>query len=277
MIRILSDSCCDLSQELITRYQIETIPLSVFINNQTFLDGTGLKGAQLFEMVKEYNQLPKTSAPSQTDFYQFFSGIDDAIYIGISSKISATVSNAIVAAQLHSTHQVRVVDSLNLSSGIGLLALRAAELRDQGLSLDEIERQIRDLVPKVHTAFVIDTLEYLYMGGRCSAMQNLVGSLLKIRPVIDMRSDGTLGVKERSHGSRKKALNSLLDDFKNNQQNIDLSRVFITHTGCDEDAEYLKNELNKISDIKEIDITIAGSVISSHCGPKTIGILYLTK
>jgi DegV family protein with EDD domain len=172
---------------------------------------------------------------------------------------------------------IRLVDSKNLSSGIGLLVLKAAELRDQGLSLDEIEKEIRNTVPKVRTAFVIDTLEYLYKGGRCSAMENVMGSLLHIRPIINVRADGTLGVKEKISGSRKKALNALLADFERNKANIDMHRVFITHSGCEEDAEMLQKSLLDMAPIEEICITVAGATIASHCGPATIGILYLLK
>jgi DegV family protein with EDD domain len=277
MIRILSDSCCDLSQQILDRYQIETIPLSVFINGKTYLDGPEIDSEFLFQQVQETGQLPKTSAPSLADFGKLFSSSEESIYIGLSSKLSATVPNAILAAQSFDSNRIRVIDSLNLSTGIGLLAIRAAELRDQGYSLDEIEKEITSLVPKVSTSMVLDTLEYVYMGGRCSAVQNIIGSLLKIRPVLEVRTDGTLGVREHSHGSRKKSLQSLIDNFKQHLPEIDLSRVFISHTGCPNDAEFLKNELKKIADIKEILITVAGAVISSHCGPKTIGILYLTR
>ena len=132
-------------------------------------------------------------------------------------------------------------------------------------------------VGRVHTSFIIDTLDYLYMGGRCSAMENVVGSLLKIRPIIEVRPDGTLGVKEKTRGTRKKALGSMLADFEAHLSQVDLHRVFVTHTGCDADAAFLKEELLKIAPIEEVCITQAGATVASHCGPDTIGILYLEK
>jgi DegV family protein with EDD domain len=169
------------------------------------------------------------------------------------------------------------VDSKNLSTGIAHLVIKAIELRDSGLSADEIIKEIEKLIPRIHTSFVIDTLDYLYMGGRCSAMQHVFGSLLKIRPVIEVRPDGTLGMREKIGGSRKKALQALVDDFQRNASSIDPHRVFITSTGCDEDSDFLKQELLKILPIENLDVTYAGATVSSHCGPNTIGILYITR
>ena len=166
---------------------------------------------------------------------------------------------------------------MNLSTGIGLLVLKAAQMRDQGASFDEIVEQVHALIPKVHTSFVIDTLEYLYKGGRCSALANIFGTLLRIRPVIEVRKDGTMGVKEKIGGTRKRALLSMVDEFKTLAPDIDLERVFITHTGCDADAEFIKAMLVSFAKIQEVHITYAGTTIASHCGPGTVGILYLMK
>ena len=157
------------------------------------------------------------------------------------------------------------------------MVLKAAELRDQGCSLDEIERQVRQSIPNVHTSFVVDTLEYVYKGGRCTAIEMIVGSLLKIRPVIEVRQDGTLGIREKNRGTRKKALDSLLQDFRAHLDILDPHRVFVTHTTSDEDALYLAAELKKLAPIEHLQITSAGSTIASHCGPGCIGILYITK
>ena len=141
----------------------------------------------------------------------------------------------------------------------------------------EIAVQIPALTPSVHTSFVIDTLNYLHKGGRCSGTELLIGSLLKIRPVIEVRKDGSLGVQKKISGSRKKALDSLIVDFKSNLVNVNSHRIFITHTLCDTDAAYIKEEIARLGQFDEICTTVAGSTIASHCGPNTIGILYLTK
>jgi DegV family protein with EDD domain len=276
-MQIFTDSCADLSPEQIEKFKIHVVPLGVFIAEKTYFDGVDISPRELFDKVKITGKLPNTSAPSTGVFTEAFKPYDSAIYIGISAKLSASNQNALIAVKNLPGNDIRVVDSFNLSTGIGLLVLKAAELRDQGLSLDEVEKTIIGLVPSVNSSFVIDTLDYLFMGGRCSSMEHIMGSLLKIRPVIEVKTDGTLGVKEKVSGSRKKAIDSMLVDFQKKLPNIDLSRVFITHAVADEDAVYLKEELMKLAPIKEICITNAGATISSHCGPNTIGILFLTK
>ncbi|HEX2978775.1 MAG TPA: DegV family protein, partial [Anaerolineaceae bacterium] len=273
MVHIFSDSTSDLSPELLERFGVRIIPLSVFIAGKTYQDRVDITPQQLFDLVETQKQLPKTSAPAVSEFIHLFdTPSGDNIYIGISSKLSGTVQNAILAAQAPEGARTRVIDSLNLSTGIGLLVLRAAEAAQNGCTAAQIENDILATVPKVRTSFVIDTLEYLHKGGRCTTLQSIASSLLKIRPVIEVRPDGTLGIKDKVRGSRSKALQSMLDDFKKNLPKIDPHRVFITHTGCDADAEFLQSEIQKMLPAAEVCITTAGSVIASHCGPDTIGI-----
>lgn len=276
MVKIITDSCCDLSPEIVARYDIEVIPLSVLVHGTNHLDGIDLNAAQLFEAVKKFGELPKTSAPSVAAFSQVFTKYPEFIYIGISSKLSATFQSAHLALEAIGNSNGRLIDSLNLSAGIGLLVIRAAELAKEGKTLDEIVQSIESLIAKTKSSFVIDTLDYLHMGGRCSSLEHVVGSLLKLRPVIEVRADGTLGVREKVSGSRRKALNALVADFSKHKDDIDPRRVFITHAASPDDALTLKSELESILNIREIHITEAGSTISSHCGPNTIGILYQT-
>jgi DegV family protein with EDD domain len=275
-MEIFADSCCDLTSEQIKKFNIHIVPLGVFVAGKSYLDGVDITTPQLFEIVQQTGVLPKTSAPSTAIFLEAFKPYKEAIYISISSKLSASYQNGLIAARSLTTADIRVVDSLNLSTGIGLLVLKAAELRAEGKTLDEIETFLKATAPKVSTSFAIDSLDYLYMGGRCSAMEHVVGSLLKIRPVIEVHHDGTLGVKEKVNGSRKKALDSMLIDFKKKLPNIDLHRVFVTHTYCQADADYLRNELLKLAPIEEICFSTANATIGSHCGPNTIGILFIT-
>lgn len=277
MVKIFADSCCDLSPDLIKRYDIEVIPLSVLVNKKNYQDGIDLTPDDLFSAVQQSGELPKTSAPSVATFARAFAKYSQLMYISISSKLSGSFQSGQIALQSLPNIKGSLIDSLNLSTGIGLLVLRAADMAKQGKNLNEITHEIYSLVPKVNTSFVIDNLDYLYMGGRCSSMEHVMGSMLKIRPIIEVRKDGTLGVREKVSGSRKKGLKVLLDHFEKDKQAVDPARVFITHSGCDDDAEYLRSELQNILPIKEICITVAGATISSHCGPNTIGILYLTK
>lgn len=277
MLNIVTDSTADLSQEIVKKFNIKVIPLSVLIGGKTYQDGVDIDQAKLFKLIRQTGELPKTAAPTIGEFQTYFNQAGDTIFIGISLKLSATIQNAALTAKEYPQGRIRVIDSLNLSTGIGLLALKAADLRDSGLSTDEIEKEIINCIPNTRMSFMIDTMDFLYKGGRCSALQSIVGTMLKIHPIIEMRSDGTLGVKDKARGSRKKSMQILLDDFESHLEELDKRRVFVTHTSPDEDAEYLKEEVIRIAAPDEVLITRAGSVVSSHCGPGTIGILYMVK
>ncbi|MEZ0396244.1 MAG: DegV family protein [Anaerolineales bacterium] len=276
-LHILTDSTADLGSDLAAEFGVDVIPLTVTLGENAYLDGVEIDQQKLFDLVAQVGTLPKTAAPSVGEFARFFERDGESIFIGISSNLSATIQNARLAAAEKGEGRVRVIDSLNLSTGIGLLVLRAAELRAAGRSAAEIEQDILACVPKVRTSFIIDTMEYLYKGGRCSALQALAGSVLKIHPIIEVRADGTLGVKGKARGSRERGLQMMLDDFAADLERLDRRRVFITHTACPQDAEFLKQEILRLAAPDEVRITLAGSVISSHCGPATIGILYMLK
>ena len=278
MIHILTDSVSDLGADLAEKYGIGIIPLSVFVNEQTFIDGGSLTSEMLYNEVEKSGQLPKTAAPSVVEFIDFFNKYPgDILFISISSKLSATNQNATLALDALPGRNIRVVDSQNLSSGIGLLVLAAAEIREQGASLDEICDHVTTLIPRVNSSFMIDTLEYLHKGGRCSAVENLMGSLLSIHPIIEVRRDGTLGVRQKLRGTTRKVMDAMVDTFRQNIDRIDLHRVFITHSGGGIDPQYIMTKLKEFAEIEDICITQAGATVSSHCGPKTIGILYIMK
>lgn len=277
MFDIYTDSCADLSPPLLSRYNIRVIPLQVFIDGENIRDGD-ISTAALFERVQQSGQLPKTSAPSLAEFIKRFTETpNDVLFIGISSKLSATVETAILAANEIQTKQVLVVDSLNLSTGIGLLVLKAADLRAEGKTLDETAQILRASTDKVRSSFVIDTMEYLYKGGRCSGVQALAGSLLSIRPIIFVYPEGTMNVRHKIRGARQKSLNTLVDDFRADLEVLDLERAFVTHTGVPEDANYLSEQLQALAPLKDVHETTAGATIGSHCGPGTIGVLYMLK
>jgi DegV family protein with EDD domain len=277
MIRIITDSTADIGIDLAKRFDIEVVPLTVILGDQQFKDGQDIQTQQLFDYVKLHGELPKTSAISVAEIGKVFRGTDEIVYVSISSKLSASFAHASLAARERGLPRIHLVDSLNLSTGTGLLAIRAAELRNAGKSATEIGVTLRKDVARVRSSFTIDTLEYLYLGGRCSAITNLAGSVLHIRPVIEVKPDGTLGVKDKVRGSRARALQSILDSFDHDRIDIDYHRVFITHTGCDDDAAFLETEIRKMSHPEELCITTAGAVVASHCGPNTIGILYMLK
>ena len=276
MITIFTDSCADLGQPLLDAHGVRFIPLHVLVNGIDHLDSE-YPITELFKSVSETGELPKTAAPSVKEFQSFFDVKDSVVYIGLSSQLSATMSNAQLAKEQMEKADLHLIDSLNLSTGIGLLVLKAVDLMRAGKGVEEIIAEIEATRPKVRTAFVIDTMDYLYKGGRCTALQAIFGSMLQIRPVINVREDGTLGVLDKVRGSRKKGLDRLIERFKEDLPDVDLTRVFVTHTGCTEDAEYLVGELKALAEIENVHITTAGATIASHCGPDTIGILYITK
>ncbi len=280
-VKIITDSTADLSPELIRKYDITVVPYVVNFESDSFQDGVDISTAALFEMVARRGMLPKTSAPNLAQFHRVFEDAlkdaDKVVYIGISSKFSSGTPTAKLAAADFPEGKVTVIDSANLSTGIGLQVLLACELAAAGKTAHDIASAIADVIPRVKTSFIIDTLDYLRMGGRCSGVQALVGSLLQIRPVISV-VDGGMVVSGKVRGPRKKALDKLLDDFRANSARVVPDRVFVTHTGCHEDALYLKDGIRKAAPaIREVLETTAGAVIASHCGPNTIGILYIVE
>lgn len=279
-VKIFTDSTCDLTRDMINTYDISVVPLYVGFDNGTFKDGVDITAGDLFKMVDECGKLPKTAAPSPNDFYNEFKPfIDqgkDIVYIGLSSSLSSTLQNAIIAAKEFPEGRIEIVDSMNLSTGIGLLVLKACDFAKAGMNVHEIAREIQIKIPKIKTAFVIDTLDYLYMGGRCSSLQNFMSGVFKIKPIVKV-VDGKMILGEKARGKRERALNVMLDNVIEDKYNIDLDRIIITHSVGNTDKDYLKEKLEENLKVKEVVITTAGCVISSHCGPNTIGIIYLVK
>ncbi len=214
MVNIITDSTSDLGPSIAAEFGVKVVPLMVTIGGRVFRDGVDIDQTVLFEFVEQVGELPKTAAPSVGEFISAFDLPGESIFIGISSRLSATIQNAKIAAESFPAGKVRVIDLLNLSSGVGLLALRGAELRSQGETAQEIEKELLVSSPKLRTSFVIETMQYLYKGGRCTALQAIAGSVLQIHPVIEVRSDGTLGVKSKVHGTMQKGLQFILDSLE---------------------------------------------------------------
>jgi DegV family protein with EDD domain len=279
-IKIFTDSTSDLSQELIEQYDISIIPLYVNFGEKSYKDGVEITAEELFKKVDEYNRLPMTSAPSPSDFHDAFKPfIDqgkDILYIGLSSKLSSTIQNANIAAGEFPENRLSIIDSLNVSLGIGLLVLKAADYARKGMTLKEISSIIQEKVSKLRVFFIIDTLEYLQKGGRCSSLQSLVGGILKIKPVIKME-DGKVILWEKLRGKREKGLAELISKVLKDKDKIDLERIVLAHSMCFGDAVYIKTELKAKLNANQILIGNTGCVISSHCGPKTVGIIYMIK
>ena len=275
-IIIASDSTCDLSIELIKKYDVKIIPLHINFGDTSYNDGENIHLEELYEKVSETKELPKTSAVSPKEMHNFFkSFVDqgyDVFYTGIGSSLSVTYNVARLEAQEFDGH-VYVVDSGNLSTGIGLLVLKACIYRDQGFSAKEIAEKIEELVPRVKSQFVVETLNYLHKGGRCSGTALIFSKILSIKPMIVVR-DGKMTVGKKFIGSMKKAVTGMVKMFLEDTKNFDNEFVFITHTLAHEKAEMIKGLIKDV-EIKNLYDTVAGCVIGSHCGPGTIGILYI--
>lgn len=279
-VLIMTDSTADLSKELREQYNILSIPLYVRFDDEIYLDGVDLTTEELYTKVTEKNMMPKTSAVSPGDFISFFSKylIDgyDLVYIGIGAKLSATYQSALLARDEVNPERIHIVDSMNLSSGIALLVLKACDLRNQKKSAKAIKDEIERLIPLVRSQFAIQTLDYLHKGGRASGTQKLFGTILGIKPIIQVRN-GALEIYKKPVGKMSRALDIMLDDFFKEGENLDLDYVMITHSLANKQAIYMTERIKEVVSPKHIIESKAGCVISSHCGAGTIGVLYLVK
>ncbi|HHZ20065.1 MAG TPA: DegV family protein [Firmicutes bacterium] len=278
-IRILTDSTADLAPEMIRRYNIKIQPLYVNFGPETVVDGE-LTQAAFLEKIRQSQEFPKTSHPSPADFVRTFRELlatgDEIIYIGLSSAISGTMSSAALALNELGDVPVSLVNSRNLSMGIGLLVLHAAAMAEAGKSRQEIVAELERLVPKVRTAFIVDTLDFLHKGGRLSAIGAFVGNILNIHPLVAM-VDGRLTILEKVRGRRDRALQRLLDWALADPNKIRPEWVSVTHVACPDDAQKLMTTLREQNSLLNLVTTEAGAVITSHCGPNTIGILFIEK
>ncbi|WP_195571265.1 DegV family protein [Paenibacillus sp. 1001270B_150601_E10] len=278
-IKIFSDSTSDLPKSILEQHDISLVPLYVTFGEQDYRDGVDINTKLLYEKVDELGVLPKTAAPSPGDFATAFEPFvqegRDIIYIGLSSHLSSTIQNAQLAANMleDKPGTITVIDSLNLSTGIGQQVFRAAQLAEQGHDVPYIVRHLEEMRKHIETEFIIDTLDYLYKGGRCSGLQNIIGTLLRIRPVIKV-IDGKMTPTNRVRGKREKALEQLLNNALALKDQMDNDTIFVTHSFSEEDATYVQEQLKAKTQAKNVILSDTGCVISSHCGTNTIGIVF---
>jgi len=279
-VAIITDSTCDLSKEIIESRNIKVLPLYVRFGEDTYRDGIDITTDRLYELVEQKNEIPKTSAVSPGDFIEAFEPLIkdgyDIIYTGIGSSLSGTFQSAHIASLEFPENRIYLVDSKNLSTGIGLLVLKACDLRDQGLSASDIKDRLLEIVPKVRSQFAVKTLDYLHKGGRASGTARLLGTMLRIKPIIQVR-DGKMDVYTKTMGKMSRALDVMLTDYINLGEQIDLDYVMITHSQAGKHVDYMSEIVNQKLKPNKLFVTEAGCVISSHCGPGTIGILYIVK
>ena len=278
-IRITSDSTCDLGH-LVEERNIGILSMMVTLDDKSFHDGVDITPQDIFDFVAQTKMLPKTSAPSIGDYEEFFAEqlkqADELIHFNISAKSSGSHNMAKQAAQSFNG-KVRVIDSKALSSGQGLLVMKAADLRDAGKTAAEIEETICALAGKVNTSFVPDRLDYLFKGGRCSRMTLYGANLLKIHPKIAME-DGQLLAAGKYRGDMSICIKKYVEELKNQYPAYDKTRCFVTHSSADPELVALAKKLVKDNfEFDEVVETVAGSIITSHCGRNTLGVLFIAE
>lgn len=276
-ILITADSTCDLSKELIDKYNITIVPLYINIDDNSYRDGIDVKPSQIYEHFEKTGSLATTSAVTVEDYKEIFSRYSsdgfDVIHLNIGSEFSSSHSNAKIAAE--DFNNVYIIDTENLSTGSGHLVILAAELAEKGLSAKEIVDNIEQTKQRVDTSFVIDNLIYLHKGGRCSGLKMLGANLLKLKPSIEV-VDGKMSVGRKYRGRFNKCIIKYVEDKLEDINSISPDRIFITHSGhIDDVVEKVHNMIDKLNYFKEILVTTAGCTISSHCGPGTLGILFI--
>lgn len=279
MIKVTADSTCDLTPEILSKLNVTLTPLAIMVGEDTFHDGVDIHQEDVFRFVEQEGKTCKTAAVNVYEYHRLFEELletyDAVVHINISSEFSSCYQNASLAAK--SFENVYVVDSRNLSSGNGHVVYAAAEMAKLGMSAPEIVEKLNDLIPRVDASFVIDKLDYLYKGGRCTGLEAFGAKLLQIKPSIEV-FDGKMVVGKKYKGSFDHALESYVKDKLKDLDDIDQTRVFITHTACaPETVENVHELIRTLANFQEIIETRAGCTVSSHCGPYTLGILFLRK
>lgn len=278
MIKIIADSTCDLSAELIAKYDIDILPLGVILGDRSVHDGD-LTEAELFEWADANKSTPTTSAPSLEEVSEIISKYRDReiLVFTISSEMSSTYNVFRIAAEEVGCEKIHIVDSASLSTGIGLQILRAADMAAEGKSFEEIVEAAEAVKPRVRASFVIDTLTYLRRGGRCSALTAIAANLLALKPKIVV-ADGKMDVSKKYRGQTARVVQDYLNDLMPAIKNAEKKRIFVTSTMQGDALAIsadIKAQLEKTGLFEEVIETFAGGVISSHCGPNTLGVLFI--
>lgn len=282
MVKIIADSTCDLSQELLTKYDISILPLHVLLGEEEYLDGRTITPDQIYSWSDAHKTTPKTSAPSLVEAMELMKPYveekREIVCFSISDEMSTSGNVMRLAAEeLDAAQLVTVINSANLSTGIGLLVIEAAIMAGNGATGKEIAERMEELKPLVRASFVVDTLTYLHRGGRCSGVAALAGSALKLHPKIVVEN-GKMAPQKKYRGKIDRVILDYVHDLEQDLKSAKKERVFITHSGCDAVVvEAVRSYLEGLQVFDEILETRAGGVISSHCGPGTLGVLFIAQ
>lgn len=278
-IKITSDSTCDLSKELVESHNIGIIPLIVVKDGKPYSDGVNITPADIFAHVAAGGGLCSTAALSvgeyQEHFSKFASDYDGVLHINISAEFSSSYQNACLAAD--EFDNVRVVDSRNLSTGQGLVVLKACELAKTCENLDDLKAQLDEFTSRVEASFLLDQLKYMVKGGRCSAVAALGANLLNLKPCIEVK-DGKMSVVKKYRGSYAKCLASYVNDRLSSRDDLDKNTLFVTRTPVTDDClQAVADTVKAYNDFENTYWTEAGCTVSCHCGPGTLGVLFVRK
>ena len=278
-IKISSDSTCDLSKEYIEAHDIGILSLVVVKDGESYRDGIDITPDVIFAHVNGGGALCSTSAANVNDYMELFEEYkkeyDAVIHINLGSGFSSSHQNACIAAE--EFENVYVVDSMNLSTGHGLVVVEAVKMAENGETPEKIYEALKELAPKVEASFVLDRLDYMVKGGRCSAVAALGASLLQLKPCIEV-VDGKMGVCKKYRGSYEKALANYVKDRLKDREDIETERIFITHTETPQEiVDSVKAAVNEYKEFDIVEETVAGCTVSCHCGPNTLGVLFIRK
>ncbi|HEY8344990.1 MAG TPA: DegV family protein [Bacillota bacterium] len=278
MIKITADSTCDLSPEILKAMDITLVPLYILVGNKTFRDGVDITPPDIFHYVEREGKVCRTAAVNIFDYESFFRELspqyEGIIHICIGAEFSSCYQNASLAAQNFSN--VYVIDSRNLSTGSGHLVYEAALMAREGMGAEEICSRLAALIPRIDASFVIERVDYLHKGGRCSGLEAFGARLIQIKPSIEV-INGQMTVGKKYRGSFERCLEQYVKNKLEAQEDIDYSRVFITHTTSEQIVERVQEVVRSYANFAEVIPTKAGCTVSSHCGPNTLGILFKRK
>lgn len=280
-IKVTCDSTCDLTKEIYERLNVSVKPLGIYLGEELKEDGVSVNALEIFDYVSKTGVLPKTSACGISEYEDFFKQFVDegyeVIHINISSALSSCHQNAILAAE--EVGNVYVIDSKNLSTGSGHLVMEAVEMAQSGMEAKDIADKLNEMKQKLDVSFVVQTLDYLHKGGRCSGVAVLGANVLKLRPCIEVDPEaGSMSVGKKYRGNIHKTLRDYVTDKLSGRDDLNLKRIFITHSHAPaEVVEEVKALVKELAPFEEVIDTIAGCTITSHCGPDCLGILFFTK
>ena len=278
-VKICADSTCDLSPELLSQYDIDVFALPVNLGERACLDGVDVQPDDLYDYYRTTGKLSTTSAPSMPEYLEFFKKYVEqgvaVIHFSISSEMTITHNNCRMAAE--TLPDVYAIDTQSLSSGMGRLAIEAAKMAQEGLDAETIVERINQKKDLVEVSFILDTLEFLWKGGRCSGLSAMGANLLKLKPCIEVK-DGKMVVGKKYRGQLGNVHSEYIENCLKGRTDLDLSLIFITHSGIEQ--QYIDRAVAKVKQVQpfqEVIVTKAGCSVSSHCGPGTLGIIYMRK